>query len=174
MKPIQLRYKFCPVCGKRLITKYTEGKDRLVCVECGFIFYQNPIPSVGMIVIKEGSCLFIKRGKAPGQNTWAPPSGFVECGETLEEAAARELKEETGLIGHTAELLGAYSETNEVYGDIITVVYLMKVTGGELTAGDDALDARFYHLDDLPRIHFACFKKALKEYKKRHLKVKKN
>ena len=88
-----MRYKFCPVCAGKLSIKQPDGKDRMVCDECGFIFYQNPLPSVGMIVIKDGKCLFIKRGKEPGINTWAPPSGFMELHETLSEAAARELRE---------------------------------------------------------------------------------
>ena len=65
--------------------------------------------------------------------------------------------------GEVVRLLGAYHEDNHVYGDVLTIVYLMKVVGGELKAGDDALDAKFFPLDKLPDIHFQCFKDALCE-----------
>lgn len=166
MKPIE--YEFCPKCGGRLVKKELEHRERLICSRCSFIFYQNPVPSVGMIVIRDGNCLCIKRGKAPGQGTWAPPSGFLECDETLQEAAERELFEETGLRGKVRELLGAYSEINDVYGDVVTVVYLMEAQG-KPKAGDDALDAKFFPLDNMPKIHFRCFIEALKIYKERYV-----
>lgn len=157
-------FKFCPFCKGDMTTKLIGDRDRNVCTSCGYIHYINPTPAVGIIAVKDGKFLFIKRGNPPGKGTWAPPSGFVEIGETLEEAAARELKEETGLTGHAERLLGAYCDPNEYYGYVITIVYLCKIDSGDLKAGDDAADARFMSVDEIPPMHFACFKKAFDEY----------
>ncbi len=163
-----MKYNYCPKCAGKLQEKEVEHRQRMICKDCGFIFYQNPLPSVGIIVIENGKCLFIKRGKEPGKNTWAPPSGFMELNETLQEAALRELKEETGLEARLTEQLGAYHEKNNVYGDVLTIIYAAEKTGGELKAGDDALDAKYFPLTSLPHIHFQVFKDAIEEYRIRH------
>ena len=161
---------YCPFCKAQMAHVFIEheGRERNVCPVCGYIQYHNPLPSVGMLVVKDGKCLLIKRGKAPGKGAWAPPSGFVEVGETLEEAAARELKEETGIIAHATELIGAYCEPNDVYGYVITIVYLCEIDGGELIAGDDAEDAGFFDLNEIPKMFFPCFEKAIKRYRETH------
>lgn len=161
-----MEYKFCPMCAAPLKKRDCAGIERDVCSSCGFIFYHNPLPSVGIIMIEDGKCLLIKRGKAPGKDTWAPPSGFMELHESLEEAVLRELKEETNLTGEIIGQIGAYHESNEVYGDVLTIVYLVKRSSGELKAGDDAQDAKFFPLEKLPLIKFTCFQKALELYAK--------
>ena len=161
-------FKYCPFCKAEMTVKKIEDRDRNICESCGYIHYENPLPSVGIIAVKDGKCLLIKRGKAPGKGHWAPPSGFVELGETLEEAAARELKEETGLVGHALELLGAYCEPNDVYGYVITIIYLFEIDSGEATAGDDAEEVKFVPIEEIPDMFFECFNKAMKKYKERH------
>jgi 8-oxo-dGTP diphosphatase len=114
-----------------------------------------------MLVLQEGNYLLIKRGNEPGLGTWCPPSGFMEAGESMEETAERELFEETGLEGKAKELIGVYFESPHIYGHVIAIVYLMEITGGELRAGDDALDARFFPRESLPDIPFRCFREAI-------------
>lgn len=160
-----MNFKYCPFCKSDMTVKNIEGRDRNICLSCGYIHYVNPLPSVGIIAVKDGKCLLIKRGKEPGKGHWAPPSGFVEIGETLEDAAARELLEETGLKGHAIDLIGAYCEPNEVYGYVITVVYLFSIDEGEPMAGDDADDVKFIDLNEMPRMFFPCFERALEKYK---------
>lgn len=163
-------FKYCPFCRAEMEQRLIEheGRNRNVCPSCGYVQYLNPLPSVGMLVVRDGKCLFIKRGKAPGKGEWAPPSGFVEIEETLEEAAERELREETGLEGRAVELIGAYCEPNDVYGYVITIVYLCEVDSGEPVPGDDAVDARFISIDEAPRMFFPCFEKALRRYRELH------
>lgn len=157
------QFNFCPMCGKRLKMGLIDNKVRRYCEKCGFINYINPIPSVGIIVRKENKYLLIKRGVEPGKGTWAPPSGFMESGETMEETCVRELKEETGLDGCVVELLGIYREVTKEYGDVLVIAYLMEITGGDLTSGDDALDVGYFEKSALPNIHFECFRKAIEK-----------
>jgi len=84
----------------RLKIREEEGRKRLVCPACGWVNYENPIPSSAALVRNEkGEILLVKRGVEPGRGKWALPSGFIEIEETPEEACLRELKEETGLEG---------------------------------------------------------------------------
>ena len=154
-------YRFCPLCGTPLRSGEIDGKRRGYCPQCGFIAYKNPLPSVGAIGIMAGRILLVKRGREPGKGSWAPPSGFVEAGETPEEACLRELKEETGMEGMIKRLLGVYLERTRVYGEVLVIVYLVEITGGELQPGDDAADTRFFSKDEQPELHFDCFRKAL-------------
>lgn len=156
-------YKYCPICGNILKVGIFNGKERKHCPHCAFINYKNPLPSVGAIAVKEDKVLLIKRGIEPGKGIWAPPSGFVELGETPEKAVLRELKEETGMSGEVERLLGVYRESAKIYGDILVIMYLVKLNGGTLIAGDDAQDAKFFDITKLPDLRFNSFKSAIEE-----------
>jgi len=156
-------YKFCPLCGAPLQSGIIDGKRRGYCPQCAFVAYKNPIPSVGAIAIMDGKVLLVKRGEDPGKGSWAPPSGFMESGETPEEACLRELKEETGMVGVIKGLIGVYLERTKIYGEVLVIVYLVDITGGELKPGDDAEDTRFFLKEDQPKLHFGCFRKAIEK-----------
>jgi len=120
------------------------------CPNCGTIVetYRNPYPTTDIVVIRENRILLIRRGIPP--EGWALPGGFIDYGESAESAAARELLEETGLSAHSLRLLGVYSEPGrDPRFHTLTVVYLAQAEGVE-KAGDDAADARWFSLDDLP------------------------
>lgn len=156
-------YKFCPLCGASLRSGEIDGKRRGYCPQCGFIAYKNPIPSVGAIGIMDGKILLVKRGREPGKGSWAPPSGFMESGESPKKACLRELKEETGMEGTIKGLIGVYLERTRMYGEVLVIVYLVEIKGGELKPGDDADDTRFFSKGDLPELHFSCFLEAIEE-----------
>lgn len=114
----------------------------------------NPVPTVGVVCLKGDQVLLIRRGQPPRLNQWSLPGGRLEWGETLEAAAMRELREETGV---DAELLGLLDVVDGVFparpGGAITRHYVMidyaaRWTAGEPVAGDDAADARFVSLDE--------------------------
>jgi ADP-ribose pyrophosphatase YjhB (NUDIX family) len=88
-------YTHCPICGSAELRREGEG---VTCGNCGHRDFNNPIAAVAVFVFDpEGRVLMIKRAKEPAMGMWAPPGGFINAGETLEEAAAREIAEETGL-----------------------------------------------------------------------------
>lgn len=109
------------------------------------------IPCVGAIVRDEaGRLLLIQRGHDPGAGLWSLPGGRIEPGETDEQALVREMREETGLTVRPGPLAGAVSRPGPG-GSVLDIRdYRATVTGGTLTAGDDAADARWVAPADLP------------------------
>ncbi len=110
-----------------------------------------PMVTVDGIIIEEGKVLLIKRATSPYKDHWALPGGFVELGETLEEAVAREVKEETGLQTKPVKLIGAYSDPGrDPRGHTITVAYLLKTINGNPKITHEAKEIGFFALDSLP------------------------
>ena len=145
------QYRFCQECGKPLVGAVLEGRARMHCPECGFVAYQNPLPVVVAITVADGRFLLIKRGIPPKKGYWGCASGFIECGETPEEACLRELREETGVIGEIVRLVRvAHRRDEELYGDMLMVSYLVRVTGGVAAAGDEVDEVRFCSPAELP------------------------
>ncbi len=158
---------FCPQCGGRLVEKLVDKRKRLVCEACGFIFYINPKVAAGVLVEDDGRVVLVRRGVAPRVGYWGLPSGFAEYDETIEETAIRECREETGLEVELDDLLGVYSFTSDVHGRGVLIIYSAHVVGGELKAGDDALEVRFFAPDELPEeIAFRSHYQALRDWKK--------
>ncbi|MBS3778235.1 MAG: NUDIX hydrolase [Candidatus Thermoplasmatota archaeon] len=117
--------------------------------------YQSPKITVDGVVFTELKVLLVKRKNPPFQGMWALPGGFVEYGETTEQAVVREVKEETGLITTIGMLLGVYSDPNrDPRGHTISIVYILKRKNGMVSGGDDAAEAAFHPLDKLPKLSF--------------------
>jgi ADP-ribose pyrophosphatase YjhB (NUDIX family) len=92
----RVEMNFCSQCGKPLRRAIPEGDHlpRYVCDACGSIHYQNPRLVVGCVPEHEGSILLCRRAIEPRRGYWTVPAGFMENGETLQQAAARETQEE--------------------------------------------------------------------------------
>jgi ADP-ribose pyrophosphatase YjhB (NUDIX family) len=155
----------CPLCGTSLEKGFIEGKDRKFCPGCNFVDYKNPLPVALAIPVRDKRFLMIKRGIAPRKGAWGFPSGFIESGETAEEACLRELKEETGLSGKIVKLVGIHRiEDKEVHGDMLVVMYLVAVDGeGDPTPGNDEEDARFFDVEDMPAFYVGRFRHLIDE-----------
>ena len=123
------------------------GKERSQFPACGFVLWRNPAP-VGMALIRhEGGLVLIRRSAAPLAGYWAPPAGYVECGESVPEAVVREAREECGLEIALDDLLGVYSQADV---DVLIVAYFARAVGGRIAAGDDAADVGLFFAADLP------------------------
>ena len=117
--------------------------------------YKNPKVTADGAVLKEDKILLIKRKNDPFKGKWALPGGFVEYGEKVEDAVIREVYEETGLKTSINKIFGVYSDPNrDPRGHTITIVYLLDINGGELKSNDDASDAKFFNVKELPELSF--------------------
>ncbi len=106
-----------------------------------------------VIIDTRGRVLLVKRGKEPQKGRWSVPGGSVELGETLTEAAAREVREETGLDVDIGPELWSFT-TPTADGRMYEIHdFAATVTGGELVAGDDADDVRWVSPDELHDFH---------------------
>nr|WP_319570878.1 NUDIX hydrolase [uncultured Draconibacterium sp.] len=105
---------------------------------------------------KETSVLLIERGREPFKNRWALPGGFIEMDETLEQACIRELEEETGLQIEKMQQFGAYDAINrDPRHRTISVVYSVELKEQKPVEGsDDAAQAKWFSLEDLPELAF--------------------
>lgn len=155
--------KYCPICGLKLGHKQIEDKNRLFCSACGWVNYENPLPSSAAFVRNASKeVLLVKRGVEPGKGEWALPSGFVEVDETPARACVRELKEETGLGGRIRRLLGVYSQKSAMYKNVIIIAYLVEAYG-PLIPGSDSVNAGYFSPDKLPPIAFPSHREIIKD-----------
>ena len=117
--------------------------------------YPHPALAVDLVIRRDDELLLIRRGNDPFAGRWALPGGFVEPDETVEQAAIRELSEETGVDVAEAEmrLVGVFSAPGrDPRGWTISVVFTVDLTGdGQAVAGDDAADAKWVQADAIPR-----------------------
>ena len=157
-------YNYCPICTTPLQMGIIAGKRRKYCPKCDFIDYKNPLPVAVAVTVKNKRFLLVKRGMSPKKGTWGSPSGFIEIGETPEEACLRELKEETGMSGEIVKLIGvARRDDKEIYGDMLVVKYLVKPKSGKLTPGDEVEGVKFFEIAELPDYYYDIYKLVIEE-----------
>ena len=129
---------------------------------------ESPLVGVGAVIVDDHSddysndrrVLLIRRGQPPLLGEWSLPGGLLECGESLREAVAREASEETGLVIETGEMLGVYERV--IRGDegraryhYVLIDFLCRPVGGDLKAGSDAADVRWFTREELPALDLA-------------------
>lgn len=143
-----MSHGYCQRCAAPMAAAMVGGKERSRCPACGFVLWRNPAP-VGMALIThQGRLVMIRRREPPLADYWAPPAGYVECGESVPAAVVREAGEECGLRIELDGLAGVYSQANV---DVVIIAYTARSIGGEPRAGDDASDLRLYAAHELPR-----------------------
>ncbi len=130
------------------------GKPRRICSDCGFIHFVEPKIAVAAMVLRGDELLLVKRGVVPEKGKWSLPAGYVDPGEHPAECMVREVQEETSLAVRAQRLVECYYNPPGT-GANLTLVYRAQLTGGTLSAGDDAADAGFFTLDALPPLAFA-------------------
>ncbi|RLF16193.1 MAG: NUDIX hydrolase [Thermoprotei archaeon] len=126
---------------------------------------RGPVLTVDVVIKYRGGYVLVKRLNEPFKGYWAIPGGIVEYGETVEEAAVREAKEETGLDVKLIGLVGVYSEPNrDPRGHYVSVAFLAEAVGGELKASSDAKEVAVFKdpPDKLAFDHARILKDAMK------------
>jgi 8-oxo-dGTP diphosphatase len=128
-----------------------KEKERILCPQCGIVVsgYRNPVPTADIIIEQGEGVVLILRRNEPRQ--WAIPGGFCDYGESLEQAAIREAREETNLEVELIEQFHTYSDPRrDKRQHTITTVYIARAIGGTLQAQDDAQDIGVFTEADLP------------------------
>jgi 8-oxo-dGTP diphosphatase len=162
-------YKFCPQCGAAMAFKRLGDQERLVCSGCDFVFYENPVPAVAIIIPQGERIVLVKRAEKPRRGHWCLPAGFMELNESPQECALREAKEETGLDIRVLKLFGVDVGRDDPRAKVVLIVFLAEIVGGELRAGDDASEAGLFGPAELPlEIAFRTHRRAIDRYFKGH------
>lgn len=148
---------YCTKCGGALALGWIEldQRERRICTACGEIHYENPHLLVSCYIHWRDRVVFCRRARAPARGLWALPAGFVEQGETLEEAVVREVEEETGLplSPRSVSLLRLLSlpHINEVYVEFRAELTAMPA----FSPGHEALNVALFSQRDIPRDELA-------------------
>lgn len=139
--------RFCPRCAAPL---RLEGRadGRRWCGACEFVHYLDPkLAVVALVEDDAGRLLYIQRNHEPRLGAWAWPSGFVDAGEDVRDAARREVREETGLEIELLELLGVWSGGGD---PVVLLVWSARPVGGRLQPGPEAANAAWRRPADMP------------------------
>jgi ADP-ribose pyrophosphatase YjhB (NUDIX family) len=133
----------------RFIRQTPEGEDRerLTCADCGYIAYENPKIVTGSVVDVEGRILLCRRAIEPRRGFWTIPAGYMELGETVEEAARREAWEEARADLTLEGVLALYSIAR--IGQV-QVLFRARLAQPGFAAGPESLEVRLFDWDEIP------------------------
>ena len=144
--------RFCPACGTPLTLSQQGNATRPTCPACGFVSFADPKVAVAVVITSAAGVLLGRRCNDPGRGRWALPAGYVDRGEVLEVAAAREAREELNVDVRIDCLIGLYSAAGD---PVVLAVYAATIIAGEPQAGDDLDAVAYFRLDALPELAFA-------------------
>jgi 8-oxo-dGTP diphosphatase len=149
-------FTYCPHCRTELERVQIGSRFRMRCPDCGYTHFRNPSLGAALVVRDDrGRLLMVRRGpEVTRPGLWSMPAGYVDYGEDVREAAARELAEETGLVAVIGDPVFVATNFHDQEKVSVCVWFATTVTGGTLCPGDDAVDARFFAFDELPELAF--------------------
>ena len=149
------RATYCLQCATPLVEKYIAHAQRLACPNCDFVLFLEPKVVTVVVVQHNGTFLLGRRNIDPEKGQWSFFSGYVDRGEKVEEAAIREVKEETNLDVQLEHLIGIYSERNHPY---IVIAYRGSISNGDISTmaadPEEVSELAFFKLDDIPSLAF--------------------
>lgn len=158
--------KYCPVCASPLVEKYIFDALRLTCSECGFIYFLSPKLVAVVFIYYEGKILLGRRNINPGKGKWSFFSGYVNRGESVEDAAIREVKEETNLDIQLEKLIGVYS-ANE--NPNVLIAYQASIANNELSGliaqAEEVSELALFTPEELPELAFPFDKQILADWR---------
>ena len=143
---LKIDYKYCPQCKHDM--ELVNGNPH--CPVCDITIYSNVVGAAAICIIKDGKVLLSRRAIEPFKGGYDLIGGFIIPGETPEQAAIREAKEETGLDVKITGLLGVYSDQYGEDSHTLGVHYIGEIAGGVQRAGDDAASLEWATIQEIP------------------------
>jgi len=152
--------RFCPRCGNPANVDFPRS---IRCKTCGYGAFYNPKPVACTIPADDdGRVILLRRGFEPHRGRWSMPGGFVDLGESVEDAARREAKEELGLEIELERLIGVYSHADDRH---VVVVYAAR-TRSRPSPSEEALEVGAFAPNTIPwqELAFDSDERALRDY----------
>jgi ADP-ribose pyrophosphatase YjhB (NUDIX family) len=143
-------YRYCPRCATPFIRRIIHHDERLVCPTCAFIFWQNPVVGVAVIVMDADRIILGRRARGAYKGAWCIPCGYVEYDEDVRQAAQREFQEETGLLVQVGDVYTVHSNFHNPDMHSVGIWFRGTVLGGDLRPADDIDEVTYVPLYDLP------------------------
>ena len=160
LNPALEEARFCPRCGRSADVEF----PRLIsCAHCGYGAYYNPKPVAAAIpTTADGRIVLLRRGFEPGKGLWTFPGGFVDLGESVEDAARRETREELVIDVELGPVVGVYSRPED---RVVLIVYAATTTQAPRTT-DEAPEVRAFAPGELPwdGLAFWSTERALRDF----------
>ena len=160
LNPALAGARFCPRCGSAAEVDYPRS---IACPSCGYQAYFNPKPVACAIPRDDrGNVILLRRGFDPGAGLWTFPGGFVDLGESVEEAARREVHEELEIDVELGAVLNVYSRPED---RVVLIVFTAMTTGTPKTT-HEATEVNAYRPEALPwdELAFWSTERALQEF----------
>lgn len=162
--PEPFHWNYCGTCGRPLVIAHDGQSEKPHCPACRRFFYHNPVPAACCFVSRRpGELLFAQRAVHPCYGEWSLPGGFIELDESPEQAALRELREETNLRAERARLLGVSTRQSPISGAVMVLGYVIDAWEGEadMRPDSDALSLAFFPRESWPPLAFAVHRELL-------------
>ena len=141
--------RFCLHCAAPLTERPIDGLPRLACPNCTFVHFDNPVAVAGVIIRRDDQVLLVRPAFPPDQPHHVLVSGYLEAYESAEDAAVREVIEETNLQIEVDRIVGTYS-CRPIGKNMLFIACLAGLQGGPLRLSDELADARWFPLASLP------------------------
>lgn len=140
--------KFCSACGARVVVEVPPGdnRPRHVCGECGIVHYHNPKMVVGAVPEWDGRVLLCRRAIEPRYGYWTLPAGFLEVGETMEEGARREAREEANA---NLRIDGLYTLFSIPHIDQVHAFFRARLLDEDFSPGEESLEVRLFREEEI-------------------------
>jgi CTP:molybdopterin cytidylyltransferase MocA/ADP-ribose pyrophosphatase YjhB (NUDIX family) len=143
--------RYCQRCGAEVRFREIHSRLRPACPQCRFIYFFDPKITVAVLIDIDGKIVMHQRAGEPGMGKWTFPSGFVDRGEVVFDAAVREVEEEVGLQLDNLQLFNVYSQPGET---VVLVVFTASASGQVPQAGDETTEVRLCSPGELPELAF--------------------
>ena len=142
-----IQQKFCSNCGKEVVLKLAEGRNRFVCEHCDTIHYTNPKVVAGALCVWENKVLLCRRAIEPRKGFWNLPAGYLEDFEKTEDGAIRETWEEAGTEINIEQVFTVYNlpQANQVY-----IHFLATLKDGIIRNGEESIESALFTEEEIP------------------------